>query len=347
MLNTLKINRNLIIFGIPFSLFGILIFSMKSSFFTGDIVLNLAVTIDLLIIIPFVYFLLIRKSRIPKTTVIPLMIIGLLIGSYFLPKENQEYLTLFKTWVLPIIELTVLTYIIIKVRSVVKEYKTLSNSRPDFFSAIKSACKDILPEKVVSPFATEVAVFYYGFFDWRKRETSINEFTYHKNSGTLGLMGGILMIISIETVALHFLFSNWNSTIAWVLTILSVYSAIQILGIAKSLTKRPIEVANSGVNLKYGIANEVFLSFDCIESLELSSKEMEKEKLIKRLSILGELEGHNVIIKVNKEKELIGLYGFKKKFNTLLLFVDEPVEFKSRIDSYIVQREIDLSAPIL
>ena len=49
------------------------------------------------------------------------MVAGLLIGTYFLPKDNQEYLNLFKVWVLPFFEISILVFIIIKVRSAIKK----------------------------------------------------------------------------------------------------------------------------------------------------------------------------------------------------------------------------------
>jgi hypothetical protein len=310
---------------------------MKSSLFTGQNYLDLGITVDLVLIIPFVYFLLIRKSKIPKTTVVPILIIGIVIGSVFLPEENQTYLTFFKNWILPLVELSVITFIIVRVRGVVKKYKTLKQERVDFFSAVKNACHEILPDKLVAPFATEVAVFYYGFFSWKKIDTNKNEFTYHKESGTLGLMGGVILIILIETVGLHFLLSKWSELLGWVFTILSLYTLIQVFGIAKSLTKRPIVINASSVFLKYGIANEVNLLFEDIESIELSKKEVEKDPLTKRLSLLGELEEHNVIIKLKLENELIGIYGFRKKFKTLLLHIDEPLEFKNQMEKMILK----------
>ena len=105
MNRTIQINRNLINFGIPLALIGTLILLMKSSFLIGNDTLNFAITVDLLLIVPLVYFLLIRKSEIPNTTVIPVMIIGLLVGSYFLPQQSQTYLSIFKTWALPVIEI--------------------------------------------------------------------------------------------------------------------------------------------------------------------------------------------------------------------------------------------------
>jgi len=45
-----------------------------------------------------------------------------------------------------------------------------------------------------------------------------------------------------------------------------------------------------------------------------------------------------VIISLKEENELIGLYGMKKKFNLLGLHIDEPNEFKERIENALQQR---------
>lgn len=337
MNKTIRLNRNLTYFIIPLGLLGTLILLIKFSFLHGNNTLNFAVTADLLLTVPLVYFLLIRKSKIPKTTVIPVMLIGLLIGSYFLPKESQTYLSLFKNWALPVIELSIMTFVIIKVRKAFKTYKKLKNISPDFYTTLKNVCTDILPKKLILPFTTEVAVFYYGFFNWKKRKTSINEFTYHKKSGTPSLLVGFIMVIAIETVALHFLLAKWNLTIAWVLTGLSIYTAVQVLGFTKALTQRPIAIEENKLLLRYGIMNESKISISDIESVVLSKKELKKNKLSKTLSPLGELESHNIIIKLKKENTLFGLYGIKKKFMTIGLHIDEPNEFKEKLEKILRQ----------
>lgn len=337
MNGTIHINRNLINFGIPLLLLSILILLMKSSFLNGNDTLNFAITADLLLIVPFVYYLLIRKSDIPNTTVIPVMIIGLLIGSYFLPQESQTYLSIFKTWALPVIEISILTFVIIKVRRAVKTYKELKSATPDFYDTLKKVCLEILPKKLVLPFATEVAVFYYGFINWKTRETNDDEFTYHKKSGTPALFYAFILIIAVETVALHFLLARWSIVAAWILTALSVYTAIQVFGFAKSLSKRPISINKDSLTLKYGILNEVDIPFSDIDKVELSRKSLEKEVLTKTLSPLGELESHNVIIHLKKENELVGLYGMKKRFNLLGLHIDEPKEFNERMKNALQQ----------
>jgi len=134
--------------GIPLSLFAALIILIKSSLPHETPVMDFAITADLLLTIPFVYLLIIRKINIPKTTDVPVMIVGLLIGSYFIPPESQAYLNLFKTWALPVIELTILIYVFLKVQNAIKKDRVSNGLASDFYSALKSIFYEILPKKM-------------------------------------------------------------------------------------------------------------------------------------------------------------------------------------------------------
>lgn len=337
MYRTIFLSKNLIIFGVPISLFGILILLMKSTFLPGNETLVVGITADLLLTVPLVYFLLIRKTEIPKTTVIPIMIIGLLIGSYFLPNENRYYLNFFKTWILPIVELSVLSFVIYNVRKVINQYKSNKTEAFDFFTTLKNTCYEILPKGIVIPVVTEIAVFYYGFVYWKRRELKANEFSYHKDSGTIALFIAIIFIVAMETIALHILLSKWNTIAAWILTFLSVYSGIQIFGFLKSMFKRPISIVNDRLYLRYGIMTETIIDLKDIESIEISSKDIELNKENRKLSFLGELESHNIIIRLKEENELAGLYGTRKKYKNLALYVDDKTEFTNQINNALQQ----------
>ncbi len=334
MNKTLTLQKLLIIFGIPILMILSMILIARSSIFNlYSNKLTLGVTLDLLLTIPLVYFLLIRNTSIPKTTTVPLMIFGLIIGSIILPSENQYYLNLFKTWVFPVIEIVVISFIIFNVRKTIKKLKRNKAFAFDFFSTLKETCNEILPKRVVMPVVTEIAVFYYGFIYWKKRDLNKNEFSYHKNSGTISLLVAIIFIIGIETVAFHFLLLKWSDTAAWVLTFLSIYSAIQIFGFLKSIIKRPISIEDNKLKLRYGILSEVSINLNEIESLVLTSKEIEFNKKTRKLSPFGELESHNVVIRLKKENTLCGLYGIKRKFTTLAFYIDNKEEFKNQIEN--------------
>ncbi len=334
MKRTLNLQKNLIIFGIPILIIGMMITLAKSSIFiTNPNTLSIGITFDLLLTVPLIYFMLIRKTSIPKTTVVPFLIIGMVVCSAILPIENQSYLDIFKTWMFPVVELSIVSYIIYNVTKAVKRYKLNKKEKLDFFTTLKNTCYEILPKSVVIPVVTEIAVFYYGFIYWKKRKLNENEFSYHKDSGTISLLIAIIFIVAVETVVLHILLQKWNVTVAWILTFLSIYSGIQLLGFLKSMSKRPISIKDEKLYLRYGIMNETTINLKSIDSIEISSKDVELNKETRKLSFLGELENHNIIIRLKQENELTGLYGIKRKYKNLALHVDKKNEFTTQINN--------------
>jgi hypothetical protein len=338
MNRTLNFHKNLIVFGIPILIIGMMIILAKSSIFiTNPNTLSIGITFDLLLTVPIIYFLLIRKTSIPKTTVVPLLIIGMLVCSAILPIENQHYLELFKTWALPVIELSIVSYIIYNVVKALKRYRANKSDEVDFFMVLKNTCYEILPKKAVIPVVTEIAVFYYGFVYWKKRKLNENEFSYHKESGTISLLIAIIFLVAIETVVFHILLLKWNVTVAWIVTFLSIYSGIQLLGFLKSMSKRPILIKDDKLYLKYGIMKETTIDLKSVDSIEISSKDIELNKETRKLSFLGELESHNIIIRLKQENKLTGLYGIKRKYKNLALHVDKKSEFATRINNALQQ----------
>jgi len=328
--------KNIVIFGIPLLIVGLMVFISKTALFQmSPDYLALGITVDLLLIVPLIYFLLIRKTSIPKTTIVPFLILGILICSVILPSENQYYLTLFKVWIFPILELSIISYAIYNVRKGIKSYNLKKEHSFDFFTTLKNTCYEILPKKSVMPVVTEIAVFYYGFINWKKRIPSKNEFTYHKNSTTITLLIAVIFIVSIETFVFHILLIKWNYTVAWSFTLLSIYSGIQLFGFLKSLSKRPYKIENGKLHLHYGILSEAIINLDEIETIEISSKDIEFNKETRKLSPLGSLESHNVVIKLKNKTILNGLYGIKREFKTLAFFVDEKINFKQSVETAI------------
>lgn len=320
-------------FLIPIALFVSTYLFIKSSYFLEhSSTLTFAVSADLLVTIPIIYFLFIRKTNIPKTTIVPMMFIGLCIGFYSLPEANQKYMQLFKTWLLPVIEVGVVSFIIYKVRKAILFHRTQQNTSLDFYTTLKKTCAEILPKPAVIPFATEIAVFYYGFVYWKKRKLAENEFSYHKESGSVALFFVLILLVGVEITPIHHLLAKWNMIAAWILTILSIYSGIQVFGYAKSLMKRPIKITKDTLLLRYGIMHEAEIPLTEIKEIRLSTKSFTKEDNILRFALLGELESHNVIIETHTKQTLRGLFGIKKSFTKLALHVDKNADFKNYID---------------
>ena len=68
---------------LPFLIIASLILLTKSNFFSENSqLLSNAITVDLLLIVPLIYFLIIRKRDIPKITVLTVFIIGIVLLIY-------------------------------------------------------------------------------------------------------------------------------------------------------------------------------------------------------------------------------------------------------------------------
>lgn len=294
---------------------------------------SLGVSFDLLITIPLVYFILIRKTQIPKTTIVPLLVFALFIGKYIIPGEHHYYLDLFKRWGLPLIEISVLGFVVLKVHKAIGKFKLNKENDTDFYSILKKTCNDIFPKPFVIPVVTEIAVFYYGFLNWKKRPLRTNEFLYHKESGSVSLLAVLIFLIIIETIVLHILLAMWSNTVAWILSLLSAYSLFQIFGFMRSMSKRPVVIGQDKLYLRYGIMNEAVVKIEDIEAIEISSKDIKLNSETRKFSFLGSLESHNLILHLKKQNTLFGLYGRKSSFKTLLLHIDEKHKFKEQIEA--------------
>lgn len=319
------------------SIFGFVILSFITLYFLGNSEIfklnpyrfsNL-ITADVLLTIPFIYFLLIRKTSISKLTVVPITIAGVILASFIIPEEHQTILNYFKTWVLPIIELLIVSFIIFKVVKTIKTYKVNREIDTDFYTVLKKTCQENFPDFAANALATEISVFYYGFINWKKQNLKSNEFTYHKNSGSISLFAALILIIVVESVGVHYLLRQSENQIGlWILTILSLYTGFQFFGYIKSIIKRPIAITKTKLLLRYGIMKEAEVRLENILAVEISSRDIDNSNRIKRLSLLSSLESHNFIIHFKDEIIMTGLYGIKRKAKSIAFSIDKPEDFK-------------------
>jgi len=334
LIKTTNRYQTISIYGIPFLLIFLSVLILKSNVFKENSnLLSFGITFDFVISIPFIYYLLIRKTKISTKSISILLTVNIILASFFIPKQNQYYLELFKNWLLPILELLIIGMLINNVKKSLKKINENETQNTDFFIILKQVLSELIPKKIVIPFATEIAVFYYGFINWKKRKLTENEFSYHKNSGIKTALIAFMISGMIEIFVIHKLLMRWNGTVAWVLTILSIYTAIQIYGIIRSLSKRPILINEKGIHLKYSIISETYIAFENINEIQIFTKEIDKKGAVKYFSPFGKLEGNNIKIELKKEITVIGLYGIKRKMKSFVLFIDEKEKFIQKINN--------------
>ncbi|MEM7575337.1 MAG: hypothetical protein AAF433_20690 [Bacteroidota bacterium] len=295
--------------------------------------LAIALTYDFALTAPLIYLAMIWRTSIPKTTAVPVFVLGLILASWVLPVHLQGHLAGLKTYLFPVVEVGVLTFVVYSARRAMKTYRKHQSGQLDFYSATKMAAAELLPQRLVAPFAMEIGIIYYGLINWRRRELVANEFSYHRKSGTPAIMGAFIFLILVEVISVHILLAMWSHLAAWILTGLSLYSGLQILGMARSLAKRPIGVEDHILKLPYGIMAEAAIPLDLIDRVELTSSRLDPDNpLASKLSPLGELERHNVVLHLRKSIKITSLYGRKREVELLALHVDEKEGFAAFLE---------------
>jgi len=67
----------------------------------------------------------------------------------------------------------------------------------------------------------------------------------------------------------------------------------------------------------------------------MKEEKRRRNKLYQKLSPLGNVEQHNIIIRLHEKAKLNGIYGINKEFEVLAFHVDEKVDFKNKMQEKI------------
>ena len=301
--------------------------------------LAMASTIDLTLIIPGLYFLCIRKTKIPKVTVVPVIVLSIVLASALIPGEYHQTLEIVK-YLIPFIELFVMGFVIYNVRKTVKAYNRSKKlgSHPGFLETIQSATIQAFGKSpLANALATEISLFHYAILGWGKQKEYLGgeRFTYHKESGYYMLLAVVAFALPAETAIFHLLLVQWSNVAAWILTGLSIYSIFFVLGDFNAIRKRPIELVEEGLKMRLGLRWNVTIPYDQIEKVELRIPDKEKEEFAD-FKLFGE---SNVVIDLSTEQEAKGLYGLKKRFTKMALNMDDKAGFKTALEQRLASGE--------
>ena len=185
----------------------------------------IGITYDLIILSPALYFLAIRKTNIPNITVVPVMIAGTLVGGYLLPESARAHYNVLESTLLPLVELIVFGVAGVVTYRTIKKMKSSNDASLDFFQVFEKSLNQVMGHpRLAKIMSLEFGGLYYALFVWKSHTPKKSEFSYHSDSGLKAILYAVIGITILETGILHVLLSRWNETVAWVLTILSIYS---------------------------------------------------------------------------------------------------------------------------
>jgi len=328
-----KVNWKLAI-GLPMMvLLACLLISRSAFFVPGQTILSNAVLADILITAPLLYFLAIRKTNVSRWTVARVFIVCLLTAGIILNSVDNPMLHFIKVWISPLIELGLIILISRKFYLANLHAKSASLDSIDFLTHCRYIMKEVAgSEKAGNILSSEIAVFYYALRGRKGREVeSVKTFSNYRENGIILVLATLLCLFMIETIGVHFLIALWKPVVAWVLTILSLYTCLQLFAHIRAIRSRPTRIGGSVLELYNGLAADVTIDFANVEEVILTKKVFAGGRQVK-LALLNGLEPHNVIIRLKKPTVVTKIFGIQKKADVILFHIDRPTAFVQSLE---------------
>lgn len=254
------------------------------------------------------YWLVVRPGHRGKLSLAFIFLLGLLRASFAFPR------------IIPGREIIVAGFEVALVTAILtawRKSRTLTETDP--LARLRRILAGILPsETAARALASEFAVLYYGFA-WRAKPhvpENAKPFTLHQRSG----FGDILLFVGLasllEIVPVHLVAARWSHTAAWILTGLSLYGALWVVAIARSLTLRPALVTDEALTLRFGLIFNLEIPREAIQTI--STQPIEGATLVPRRAEA------NLYLHLNRPHRAERILGLGKAVQTLGLCADEP-----------------------
>ena len=304
----------------------------SSQFAAHPDLLSAAVTVDIVILVPLVYLVLARRRGWRVLSTIPILVLMLVAANLLIPQDHQKVLHTVELLLAPL-ELALLTFLVLKVRSVRKAYRRAGAGADDFLETLEKVLAENVdsgrPGKIL---ATEIAMIYYGLLAWRRKPTGRPEaaaFAYHRNCGHGTFMGVFAFLVLVETGLLHWYLLPRVAPLAWLVFALSIYSLVFLFGDLNSARLRPIFIDGEDLVIRVALRWRARFPVAWIERVETTTHDIEdKEGLLQAYLIPNQ----NVILHLDRPIVATGLYGMEKKVQRIALAMDDVPAFVEAIE---------------
>ncbi len=294
--------------------------------------ISIGVAIDLTLGIPALfYFLLVRPRKYSLLILFPVFLISLAIATVMIPSGNQHFLTSEKK-IVPLFEIVLIAYVISKISKVRKRYRELKVREYFFLDSVRQAVSDVFNDnKAVNILLTELLLMYLAFSGWFLKFDSERiehpAFTYHRKSSYSTILGVMIVLLCIETTAFHLIVLHWSRTVAIIMTGLSFYSLLWLIGDFNAIRLQPVLIKDDNIQMRIGLRWKATIPISAISSVDIGSGPPRNTKGYVRASVLGA----RVVLNLNQPFPVQGLFGMVRHPSRIGLSIDDTDRFRDEI----------------
>lgn len=287
-------------------------------------VVAVALPPDFMVGIPLAFYLVVlRPKKMTPLAILPVIWLGYGLSALAFGSPTAGTLPVLLAALFPV-EVAIAVREILRLARLFKRAKTQSTDPLEWLYAVTYyLVRKELPARMM---AAELGVWYYALISWRKKpsvEADDKAYSYHNASGYMSVMLGFGLAFPVEIVAVHMLLSQWNATVAIVVTLLSVYAAVWLVGDARARALRPVVLGKDELRIECGIQMKGTISLSNIASVSCHEPaDIDKADKLN----YGTFYQANVWIVMHGPVEMRTLLGMKRPL-AIGLSLDDPKGF--------------------
>lgn len=270
-----------------------------------------ALAVDLALGLPLVgYLTLVRRGGQSGWVLLPLLVAGLLLAEWWIPRGHLAALP-----PLPVLagaaEGALLVVLGIRIRRILSRWRVHRRTLQPLV-ATRRALADVLGPRAGGILFVEFAVLWYAVAGWRRAPSPGDPtFSLHRRSAYPAVVGAILLVLAAETSALHLVLAGWSPVAAWILTGLSVYSGLWLLGDLHAARLNPVTAGPWALEVTVGVRSHASLPWSQIRAVGRQVPEGEPSpspgNAMAEPVFLGLWGSPNLWIEMDREVEVDGL----------------------------------------
>lgn len=307
------------------------ILALQHSLIAANPNFGLIVTLDLAVIAPVAYFLLLRRLRLlTLQTLVSAMLLGGFV-SVLLLRLQTGYTQGRTLVVLAVLELLSLVFFTSKIVPLIRQVRADLRAgvalEQTLQRGLEAAYGGSLAIPVLRLALTEVFLVYYGVFGSFRRTPPErpDTFSYHRSRDfTMSL--ALIFIVGLEAVPLHFLVRQWSGVAAWLLTGLSLYTLLWLLGDLQALRLKPTELTATHLRLYTGLRRQATITLEDIADITLAAPTVPAA-----CAVFSPSKPAQLYLYLKWPVPVFGLFGRRTDVSCVGVYVDDPERFQVRL----------------
>jgi hypothetical protein len=271
-----------------------------------------------------VYLLVVRPRLVPAMALVPVVLAGASMARWQLPGSPVTS-ALALAW--GAAEVALVVTAVQRVRAAARRSRAAHQGELRV-AAIQAAVVEMLaaarlPRRLAAIAGTELTIAAMVATGWRRPPAAPGLHTVHVEKGW-GLFAGVFVALTVvEAAGLHLVLHDRTPVLAWVLTGLSAYGALWLIGDALALRHGGVRIADSGLDVAVGVRWRAHLPWADIVAIRHGDVSVERGPGVVSAAILDA----NVVIELARPLPLQGPFGIVRQARLLALTVDRGADF--------------------